>query len=267
MVLSGKWGVIVRRLTKFYSRMSRALEKKVQRSERRFLEEKIPLEKEFRALKNGAFALKKLIHEFEFETVLDVGSGAGHHADILLSHQKAVTAIDYGKSIYFERMREKERIHCIVADFNSYSFETKFDCVWCSHILEHQLDVQAFLLKVNDCLKEGGILAITVPPLKHEIVGGHVSLWNPGLLLYRLVLAGLDCRDASVLAYGYNISVIVRKRSIEAFPELAFDAGDIRRLRQFLPEGLSFTPTQHDDPFDGLFFELNWFPKDEKGSS
>jgi hypothetical protein len=82
--------------------------------------------------------------------------------------------------------------------------------VWCSHVLEHQPNAGLFLAKlIRDC-RDGGILAITVPPAKTEIVGGHVSLWNAGLLLYRLALTGIDCRDARVKTYGYNVSVIVR---------------------------------------------------------
>ena len=68
--------------------------------------------------------------------------------------------------------------------------------------------------KINSILKEGGVLAITVPPLKNEIVGGHLSLWNSGILLYQLVVAGFDCREAIVKKYGYNISVIVKKNKI-----------------------------------------------------
>ena len=61
-----------------------------------------------------------------------------------------------------------------------------------SHVLEHQFDPQRFLRKIYECLNPDGVLALTVPPRKDEIVGGHVSLWNGGLLLYHLVLAHLD---------------------------------------------------------------------------
>jgi hypothetical protein len=88
-----------------------------------------------------------------------------------------------------------------------------------------------------DC-KEGGILAVTVPPFKHEIVGGHVSLWNAGLLTYRLCLAGLDCSQIRLKKYDYNISAIVTKRSID-LPKLVWDSGDIDTLRPYLPSWLT----------------------------
>ena len=108
-----------------------------------------------------------------------------------------------------------------------------------------------FLKKIFNDLKEGGILAITVPPLKHEIVGGHVTLWNAGLLLYQLVLAGFNCKEVSVKSYGYNISVVLKKQSILNYPELSYDKGDIEKLHAFFPKGFY-------EPFNGDVRILNW---------
>ena len=51
--------------------------------------------------------------------------------------------------------------------------------------------VYLFLKKVHSLLNEGGYLAIIVPPRKPFIVGGHVTIWNAGLVLYNLILASL----------------------------------------------------------------------------
>lgn len=69
--------------------------------------------------------------------------------------------------------------------------------------------------------------------MKQEIVGAHVSLWNPGLLLLRLVLAGFDCSEASVLVYGYDISVVLKKKTIKEsdLAELSHDRGDLLILK------------------------------------
>ena len=68
-----------------------------------------------------------------------------------------------------------------------------------------------FLKKCLDLTKENGVICVTVPPLRNKIVGGHLTLWNAGLLLYQMVFIGLDCRDASVLTIGYNVTVIAKK--------------------------------------------------------
>ena len=192
-----------------------------------------------------------MLSEYEFSTVLDLGSGAGTHAGVFAKYGKVVTALDYGKSPYYEHRNPE--IGTIVADFNVYDFGgATFDCVWASHVLEHQPNTNFFLRKIHSVAKEGGVVAITVPPLKHQIVGGHVSLWNGGLLLYHLVLAGFDCAAARVRRYGYNISVILTKRSINV-PDLAFDRGDLTRLKSFLPSSLRYYSDENDRPFDGRY--------------
>jgi len=182
-------------------------------------------------------ALRKLISDYTFNSVLDIGSGAGNHALTLKNAGKTATTIDLSNAD-------------INSDYNCYEFDSAFDAIWCSHCLEHQLNVNSFLRKVFHDLKMGGVLAVTVPPLKHSIVGGHVTLWNAGLLLYNLILAGFDCSQASVKAYGYNLSVIVEKKPI-SLPDLNRDFGDINILSRYFPIPVS-------ERFDGRIDEVNW---------
>lgn len=189
---------------------------------------------EFRAMRKSGLMIQHLVDDRAFNTVLDIGSGAGEQAEALRRHGKQVTELDYGESPSFLGRDDGGAV--VIGDFLETRFETPFDCVIASHVLEHQLNVNAFLKKVHDSVREGGVVGISVPPLKHQIVGGHVTLWNAGLVLYNLVLAGFDCRTPWIRQYGYNISVVVQKRTIA--PEgLVFDNGDIDRIAAFLPEG------------------------------
>ena len=201
----------------------------------------------------GDIAIEKLLRDYTFRSVLDIGCGAGKHSDIFLDAGKEVTAIDYGESPYFKK--NKSRIKAIVADFNTYEFDLQFDCVWCSHVLEHQLNPNLFLKKIHSVLKEDGVLCITVPPAKQRIGGGHVSLWNAGLLLYHLVLAGFDCSEAVTMRYDYNVSVIVKKRTIDVTDQLVYDAGDITTIRPYLPKNLLFYKERRDISFNGETLE------------
>ncbi len=189
---------------------------------------------EFTHLELGGLALQRLLDDCQFETVLDIGCGAGEHSDIFIKYGKQVTAVDFGRSAQFGG--DKNRMRFIAGDFNEVTFPTRFDCAWACHVLEHQFNVNSFLRRVFDVINDDGVLAITVPPLKHQIVGGHVNLWNGGLLLYNLVLAGFDCKEARLYKYGYNISVIVKKK-LAPLPTLAYDTGDIDRIAHFLPPG------------------------------
>src|SRR6056300_716249 len=97
--------------------------------------------------------------------VLDVGSGQKEkHAELIRQAGHTVETVDfYDNNTY-------------TGDYNSLEIKKVYDGIWCAHCLEHQLNVQSFLKKIKSNLKEGGWLAITVPPLKHQIVSGHLSL-------------------------------------------------------------------------------------------
>ena len=203
----------------------------------------------------GELAMKKLVSDYLFQTVLDIGCGDGAASKFFKENGKSVTACDYGKSINFDNSYAQ---NVIIGDFMQINFPEAYDCVWCCHCLEHQLDVHSFLRKIHLITKEGGVLAITVPPSKNTIVGGHVSIWNAGLILYRLVLAGFDCSHASIKRYGYNISVIVEKRTIDVSDKLVFDKGDIRTLTPYFPSKIKMRQKEFDNSFYGKIQEINW---------
>ena len=169
--------------------------------------------------------------------MLDIGCGSGEHARAFYVAGFDVTTISLREPADF------------VGDYMGKRF-APVGGIWASHVLEHQRNPGAFLDKCRAELKPGGWLAVTVPPMKSAIVGGHVSLWNAGLLLYHLILAGFDCRRAAVKSYGYNVSVIVRNEPAE-LPALNCDAGDIERLRQFFP-------VDARQGFDGNIERANW---------
>lgn len=186
-------------------------------------------------------AIDYVLARYNFLTVLDIGAGQGLHAQHFRNAGKFVVTIDNSGHWGEPDVRRP---------FLEYLPEEQFDLVWCSHVLEHQINVNLFLRKIFEVLKPGGVFAITVPPLRTHIVGGHVSVWNAGLLAYNLILANFDCRDLAVKQYGYNISVIGRKR-YAVLPDLHMDRGDIEKLAHFFP----FPVHQK---FDGNVGEANW---------
>ena len=125
----------------------------------------------------------------------------------------------------------------IEADYNTYDLGVdRFDAVWASHVLEHQLNTHHFLSKALRELKPLGWLFLVVPPLKQQIVGGHLNLFNEGLLVYNVIMAGFDCSEALVSRRGYNIACFVRKPAVPLqLPPLRMDCGDIEKLAAFFP--------------------------------
>lgn len=171
--------------------------------------------------------LKRFIKECNINSVgeiLDIGCGKNQtHANILRELGFIVSTNDFFPDATYE------------GKYTEINLGRRFSGIWTAHVLEHQENIQLFLRKIYNDLNDGGILGITVPPLKHKIVGGHLNLFNKGLLLYHLILAGFDCRNALHKQYGYNITVIVKKRPIECVLQLKYDSGDIDTISKYFP--------------------------------
>jgi SAM-dependent methyltransferase len=187
----------------------------------------------------AADALERFIAIKDTPTVLDVGSGGGIHA----GHMR-----NAGMEVFCISMIEPADF---LGDYLDFKAPEKFDAIWASHVLEHVTDVGSFLRKCFDDLRDGGVLAVTVPPMKHDLVGGHLTLWNEGVLLYNLISAGFDCSKARVGVYGYNISVIVRKKLALLPGDLHRDEGDIEKLKKYFPLAVHAG-------IDGRFGNVNW---------
>jgi SAM-dependent methyltransferase len=177
----------------------------------------------------------------DIETILDVGCGDGSHSEAFKQLGKSVTSVDIS-GLYPPAIQK---------DFILFDQDQKFDLIWLSHVLEHQPNPNFFLKKCRQHTYLDKYICVTVPPLKHEIVGGHVTLWNAGLVMYNLVLAGYNCRKAHIKQYDYNISVIAKADNF-ILPELTYDWGDIERIAEWLPPGYNY------QGFNGNIQEHNW---------
>lgn len=181
--------------------------------------------------------------------VLDIGPGNCFAMQGFLANGHQATGIGLELESYIPK-EVRERYALIEGDYNTYAFNEPFDAIWASHVLEHQPDKGSFIRKMHQDLREGGWLFVLVPPMKAEVVGGHLNLFNNGYLLYSLVEGGFDCSEAMVTKYGYNCVVFVQKKSF-TLPALRYDEGDIETLSPWFP----FEATQN---FNGLHLELNW---------
>ena len=198
---------------------------------------------------DGVIKFTQLMKADNLTDVLDIGCGIQQtHVTYMRKRGLEAKGIDVLPGPYFD------------GNYNTYNFNLRFEGIHAAHVLEHQLNTHNFLCKVFDDLIEGGYLCITVPPLKHRIVGGHVSLWNAGLILYHLVLAGFNCQEAKIKEYGYNISVIVKKKSIrEGATQLVYDSPDMVHIHKYIPP-FKFTGATPKTPgaFNGDIKEYNW---------
>lgn len=153
----------------------------------------------------GLHALLKILADYQFQTVLDIGSGEGQHKRFMEYFGKQVYSVDMATDADY------------VGDFLDVDFDRQFDAIWCSHVLEHQRNVGAFLEKIYSSLKPGGVLAVIVPTHDRDVlISGHLTSWSIPLLCYNLIMAGFDCSKAAILN-TYELSLIVEKKDAPHF--------------------------------------------------
>ena len=196
----------------------------------------------------GELILKEFC-KFKFTSILDIGAGNQKATNEFLKIGKTVDVVERTNSLYFKKSSKVNKTY--IGDFQKINFKKKYTAIWCSHVLEHQLTPHLFLKKVYSTMKENGALCIIVPPRKPFIIGGHTTLWNGGLLLYHLILAGLDCSKAKLIQYDYNIVVILKRKKIKKFPKLRMDFGDLNLISKFFPKKIS-------EGFNGDIMRVNF---------
>lgn len=204
----------------------------------------------------SALGLKTLraVIEKDAKTLLDVGVGPGLHAAMFLAAGLEVTGLGpHAAEISHPRYSHAQ---CMLEDFRP---KEPFDIVWACHVLEHAINPGSFLTKCRELTNPGGWLAITVPAEQIEFTGihsCHTFNWTPARLLYMLVLAGWDCKQAqyytttnspyvpktligtgNVALTGYHLGEIglIVPRVDAKLPKLTMDVGQVDRLQEFYP--------------------------------
>ena len=191
----------------------------------------------------GLHSIFRLLDSYDFETVLDIGSGEGEHSRFLRHYGKQVYSVDLSDGADY------------VGDFTKLVLDRQFDAVWCSHVLEHQRNVGVFLDKVHAALKDDGVLAITVPVHpRARLIAGHITSWNAGLLCYNLILAGFDCNGASILQTN-ELSMVMRKKTA-----IYAESGDsaARHFPDQLDRLARFFPFSVSQGANAEVLEVNW---------
>lgn len=155
------------------------------------------------AIKWGLWAALSVCAADDVKTVLDIGSGRGEHARLMRHFGKEVFTNDWKTTSDYP------------GDIMNIDFDRQFDAVLCSHVLEHQRNVGAFLDKLVSLVRDDGVIALAVPAhSQHAFVAGHLSVWSLRLLAYNLMQAGVDCSRAHGL-FDNECSFIVRKKMID----------------------------------------------------
>lgn len=121
--------------------------------------------------------------------VLDVGCGGGALGAALkaLRPQVEVTGITGSEAEAREAGLRLDRV--VLADLNRFDPAGlgTFDCIVCSHVLEHLLDPGQLLERLRPCLRSDGVLVVALPNVLHwkqrfEFLRGRFRYSEGGLM-------------------------------------------------------------------------------------
>ncbi len=147
--------------------------------------------------------------------LLDVGCGGGAFgAAVKATLACAVTGVTYSEA---EAGSAAQRLdHVVVADLNHFDPAPlgQFDCIVCSHVLEHLLEPQQVLTRLRACLKPGGRLVVALPNVlfwkqRLQFLRGHFR-YTDGGLMDRTHVRFFDWRSAEQLVREAGFTALSR---------------------------------------------------------
>ena len=150
--------------------------------------------------------------------ILDLGCGDGSMGAYLKSTGVAeVTGITYSEKEAVIARTKIDRV--IVADLNEVELQAlgKFDCVICSHVLEHLYDPGQLLQKIKAQLTENGIVIIALPNILYwkerlKFLKGSFK-YTEGGLMDKTHFRFFDWKTANALISDSGIKIITRTSS------------------------------------------------------
>jgi len=147
------------------------------------------------------------------KSILDLGCNNGNLSLYIANHACDVIGIDISDKA-IDLARRSAKYHEVSnAKFYSLDFveqwnaKPDFDLVFCSHVIEHVQDEEAFLEKIQVCIKPGGALLVLAPTIYSSMYRtyklftgkfafdeevGHIRRYSEKGLSHSLTSAGFD---------------------------------------------------------------------------
>lgn len=141
--------------------------------------------------------------------ILDVGTGDGVLAKILLEKVKTFTGLDISEGRISRCSNTYKRGNFIIADAEYLPFkEESFDCMVASELIEHLIEPERFLLSSFQALRGGGTLIISTPSalflednLTEILKDQHLHTFSPRRLKKLLEKTGFKTREMKGIGF------------------------------------------------------------------
>ncbi|MDA0710971.1 MAG: class I SAM-dependent methyltransferase, partial [bacterium] len=95
--------------------------------------------------------------------ILEVGCGGGNVLDTVRAGR--LFGVDLSRTILEkakERLSGRARFLCAAAEHLPFVAD-RFDCVFCTEVIEHTLDPRTVLMELQRVLRPGGVVILSVP--------------------------------------------------------------------------------------------------------
>jgi len=148
-------------------------------------------------------------------SLLDIGCGGGVFGTAVKAAMPCtVTGVTYSEA---EALQARQGLdHVIVADLNGFDPSPlgQFDCIVCSHVLEHLTAPQEVLARLRACLKPGGRLVVALPNVlfwkqRLQFMAGRFQ-YSEGGLMDRTHVRFFDWDSAEQLVRDAGFAVAER---------------------------------------------------------
>ena len=108
----------------------------------------------------------------EFDSVLEIGCGAGYASEYLEGKYKHYTGIDHSSENIKAAISRHQRpgVTFVNADIESYTTETIFDCAFLIGVLHHLEDPVASLRRIKKFVSPGGYILANEPQPGNPII-------------------------------------------------------------------------------------------------
>lgn len=144
--------------------------------------------------------------------LLDIGCGGGvFGAAVKAALPCAVVGVTYSEAEAQQARERLDRVEVVDLNHGDLSALGQFDCIVCSHVLEHLQDPQQVLTQLQRCLTPGGTLLVALPNVlfwkqRLQFLRGRFR-YTDGGLMDRTHLRFFDGHSAASLvrSSGFNV--------------------------------------------------------------